>query len=100
MSHVYIFHTQGYWCAQAVRVPVSSVLLCPLLAYTESLANVEENSASTFLLNTGVPAPESLRVELSIHIIACTMDVAEYRLFVIKEFSNIGVLLYHFPLLS
>ena len=35
-----------------------------------------------------------------IHTIACTMDGAEYRLFVTKEFLSIGVLLYYFPLQS
>ena len=49
LSHVYIFHTRGYWCAQTVRVPVFSVLLCPLLAYTESITKVE-NSSTTSLL--------------------------------------------------
>ena len=50
LSHVYnISHLGLPVCAQTVRVPVFSVLLRPLLAYTESLTNVEENSATTFL---------------------------------------------------
>ena len=82
LSHVYIFHTWGYWCAQTVRVPV---FLCSPLPLT---------------VNTAVPIPEwSSQI---IHTIACTMDVAEYCLFVTKKFLSIGgvTLLFSFAKLT
>ena len=79
---IYVFHTWGYWCAQTVRVPV---FLCSSLPLT---------------VNTAVPIPEwSSQI---IHTIACTMDVAEYHLFVTKEFLSIGgvALLFSFAKLT
>ena len=82
LSHVYIFHTCGYWCAQNLRVPVFLRSSLPLT------------------VNTAVPIPEwSSQI---IHTIACTMDVTEYHLFVTKKFLSIGgvTLLFSFAKLT
>ena len=72
-------------------------LLCPLLAYTESLTNVEDNNFSSSTVNTGVPTPESQTGALDNKLLHVRwMSLSEFRLSV--EFLSIGVFLYHFPL--